>query len=57
MSPLNRRHFFHAAGMAIAAFQATRVMGANDRIQVGVVGPEANELLTRHYRAPYTFTV
>jgi predicted dehydrogenase len=38
MNSINRRHFFHAAGMAIAASQASRVMGANDRIHVGVVG-------------------
>src|SRR5207302_1979461 len=31
-------YFFHSAGMALTAAQATRVMGANDRIQVGIVG-------------------
>src|SRR5436190_21821082 len=38
MTTLSRRYFFHSAGMALTAAQATRVMGANDRIQVGIVG-------------------
>src|SRR4051794_26122516 len=38
MNPLTRRYFFHSAGMALTAAQATRVMGANDRIHVGIVG-------------------
>ena len=38
MATLSRRYFFHSAGMALTAAQATRVMGANDRIQVGIVG-------------------
>ena len=38
MSHLNRRRFFHAAGIALTAAQASRVMGANDRIRVGLVG-------------------
>jgi predicted dehydrogenase len=35
---LSRRHFFYSAGMALTAAEATRVMGANDRIQVGIIG-------------------
>ncbi len=35
MNPLTRRHFFQGATMAISA---TRVMGANDRINMGIVG-------------------
>src|SRR5882757_7206481 len=38
MAILTRRHFFHSAGMALTAAQATRVHGANDRIQVAVIG-------------------
>src|SRR5215475_4714813 len=38
MASLTRRHFFHAAGMALTAAQAALVIGANDRIHVGVVG-------------------
>jgi len=38
MEKMNRRHFFYAAGMAVTATQATRVLGANDRIRVGMVG-------------------
>src|ERR1019366_1348517 len=33
-----RRHFFHSAGIVLTAAQATRVMGANDRIQAAIVG-------------------
>jgi hypothetical protein len=33
---INRRHFM--VGAALTAVQATRVMGANDRIRVTVVG-------------------
>jgi predicted dehydrogenase len=38
MTALSRRHFFFSAGMAMTAAQATRVLGANDRIQVGIIG-------------------
>jgi predicted dehydrogenase len=38
MQPLSRRHFFYSAGMALTAAQATRVMGANDRVHIGIVG-------------------
>ena len=38
MATVSRRRFFHSAGMALTAAQATRVMGANDRIQVAIVG-------------------
>ena len=38
MEPTTRRHFVYTAGMALTAAQATRVMGANDRVQVGIVG-------------------
>ena len=38
MKSLTRRHFFQSAGAALTAAQATRVMGANDRIQIAVVG-------------------
>ena len=38
MTTLSRRYFFHSAGMALTAAQATRVMGANDKIQVAIVG-------------------
>ena len=58
MKLVNRRHFFHAAGLAITAAEATRVMGANDRIRLGLVGlgnrgSAHNALLTRNYRVPY----
>jgi len=35
---VTRRSFFYSAGMAITAAEATRVMGANDRIQVAIIG-------------------
>ncbi|MBI5085254.1 MAG: Gfo/Idh/MocA family oxidoreductase [Acidobacteria bacterium] len=35
MNPLSRRHFFQGASVALSA---TRVMGANDRINMGVIG-------------------
>ena len=38
MTTLNRRHFLQTAGIAITAAQATRVMGANDRIRLGIIG-------------------
>ncbi len=38
MMSSTRRQFFYSAGTALTAAQATRVMGANDRIQVGIVG-------------------
>ena len=38
MQPTTRRHFFYSAGMALTAAQATRVMGANERVQVAVIG-------------------
>ena len=38
MTTSTRRHFFYSAGMALTAAQATRVMGANDRIQMGIIG-------------------
>jgi predicted dehydrogenase len=38
MNPSTRRHFFFSAGSALTALQAIRVMGANDRIQIGIVG-------------------
>src|SRR6266436_4614778 len=38
MTSLTRRHFFYSAGMTLTAAQATRVMGANDKVQVGIVG-------------------
>ncbi|MBI4906150.1 MAG: Gfo/Idh/MocA family oxidoreductase [Acidobacteria bacterium] len=34
----SRRHFFLSTSMALTAAQSTRVMGANDRIQVGIIG-------------------
>jgi predicted dehydrogenase len=33
-----RRHFFVSTTMALTAAQSTRVLGANDRVQIGVVG-------------------
>ena len=36
--PLTRRHFFYSAGTALTAAQATRVMGASDRVRVGIIG-------------------
>ena len=36
--PISRRHFALSAATALTALQATRVQGANDRIQVAVVG-------------------
>jgi predicted dehydrogenase len=38
MNPTTRRHFFYSAGMALTALEATRVMGANERVHMGVVG-------------------
>jgi|ERR1043166_2273028 predicted dehydrogenase len=38
MQILSRRRFFHSAGMALTAAEASRVMGANDRIQAAVIG-------------------
>jgi predicted dehydrogenase len=38
MQSLSRRNFFFSTGMALTAAQATRVMGANDRVRVAVVG-------------------
>ncbi len=38
MTTSTRRHFFYSAGMALTAAQATRVMGANDRVQMGIIG-------------------
>src|SRR5271157_775104 len=38
MKTLSRRHFFYSAGTALTAVQATRVMGANDKVRVGIVG-------------------
>ena len=38
MPTFSRRHFFHSTGMAITAAQAARVMGANDRVNIGVAG-------------------
>ena len=38
MRSLTRRHFFYSAGMSLTAAQANRVMGANDRIQLGIIG-------------------
>lgn len=38
MNNFSRRHFFHSAGMALTAAQAVRVLGANDRIQVAIIG-------------------
>src|SRR5690348_15986584 len=38
MQPTSRRHFIYTAGMALTAAQSTRVMGANDRVQVAVIG-------------------
>ena len=38
MEPTTRRHFFYSAGMALTALQATRVMGANERVQIGIIG-------------------
>jgi predicted dehydrogenase len=35
---VSRRSFFYSAGMSLTAAEATRVMGANDRIQVAIVG-------------------
>jgi len=36
--PLSRRHFALSAGAALTALQATRVQGANARVQVAIVG-------------------
>ena len=38
MQSVTRRHFFYSAGMALTAAQATRVMGANDRVHVAIIG-------------------
>ncbi|MBI4876239.1 MAG: Gfo/Idh/MocA family oxidoreductase, partial [Acidobacteria bacterium] len=38
MTTPTRRHFFYSAGMALTAAQATRVMGANDKIQMAIIG-------------------
>src|ERR1044071_1565581 len=38
MQPTTRRHFVYTAGVALTAAQATRVLGANDRVHVAVIG-------------------
>lgn len=38
MSPLNRRHFLQASAAGLTALSASRVIGANDRIGVGLIG-------------------
>ena len=38
MHSLTRRHFLYSAGVSLTAVQANRVMGANDRIRMGIVG-------------------
>jgi predicted dehydrogenase len=38
MTTSTRRNFFYSAGAALTAAQATRVLGANDRIQVAIIG-------------------
>src|SRR5690348_8483869 len=38
MQPTTRRHFFFSSGMALTAAQATRVMGANERVPVAIIG-------------------
>ncbi len=38
MSPLNRRHFLQASAAGLTALSASRVLGANDRIGVGLIG-------------------
>ena len=38
MQPTTRRHFFFSTGMALTAVQATRVMGANERVPLAVIG-------------------
>ena len=66
MTTSTRRNFFYSAGAALTAAQATRVLGANDRIQVAIIGlggmtltckndPEANQMLRcPSCRAPFT---
>lgn len=38
MSLLNRRHFLQASAAGLTALSASRVLGANDRIGVGLIG-------------------
>jgi len=38
MTPLSRRSFAFSAGRALTALQATRVLGASDRVQMAIVG-------------------
>src|SRR5260370_38727718 len=38
MQPVSRRHFVMSAGVALTAAQTTHILGANDRIRVGIVG-------------------
>ena len=38
MEATTRRHFFYSSGVALTALQATRVMGANERVHVAVIG-------------------
>lgn len=38
MSPLNRRRFLQASAAGLTTLSASRVLGANDRIGVGLIG-------------------
>jgi hypothetical protein len=38
INPISRRHFVVSAGIALTAAHATRAIGANDRVRVGIVG-------------------
>src|SRR5215475_14375985 len=38
MQSTTRRHFFFSTGMALTALEATRVMGANERVPLAIIG-------------------
>jgi predicted dehydrogenase len=38
MESTTRRHFFYSVGMALTALQSSRVMGANERVHMAVIG-------------------
>ena len=51
MQQVSRRHFFYSAGMALTAAQATRVMGANERVHVAIIGLGGRG---RHHMSTYS---
>jgi hypothetical protein len=50
----NRREFLKKAGAAAVALPTARVLGANDRVRLGIIGPGARgqELMKSFQAAP-----